>query len=470
MSVSEHVEKLRDGAESWNRWRADNPDIVPDLSGYAISAATFRRGDRPTDTAAFDFSRVDLSRCEFLDIALTGANFIGATLRDTRFAHGVSLTDCEFTNTVFGDTNFEVCTLVRCKFQAHPHPIRAVSFRRAICEDCSFAAELEAVTFDLATITRCDYTEAVLRDCSFINVAAATHCRFVDARLTGLRAEGARFIMCDFRGASFASADLFGAELTGSDFRGARGYQFDDNLAHGVVLSSEAEDYWSILRRAYTGARFGFNAVFLLMFFLPIAARAMFWAELGEIDKSALHLRAELRQAADLLAALPYSGTAPIVTTLRKVADAGLCGARPCPDTPVALLFLGWPIQWDVFGIISLVAGPFLIVYNALRGLITFYVLPMRDEEMRSGHTPRWRWGDARASPGQRGIDPVPVGAIERRLPGLASAKLFFAKLRSRYGWLVPLHWAVQVLAYIAYATSAVHLVRLLFSVVPLPA
>jgi hypothetical protein len=100
--------------------------------------------------------------------------------------------------------------------------------------------------------------------------------------------------------------------------------------------------------------------------------------------------------------------------------------------------------------------------------LLTFFVLPMRDEEMRSGHTPRWRWDDVRLGPGQRGIALPRVGFFER-VPGVARASTFFAKLRSRYGWLVPLHWTVQGLAYVAYTASVVHFSRLLFSVVSLP-
>jgi uncharacterized protein YjbI with pentapeptide repeats len=474
MANPEHVERLLEGAEAWNGWRAANPNIRPDLSGQVIDAALFQGLCTPANTNAFNFSRADLSHCEFIDIALQGADFTSATLRETSFGHGSSLTDSKFDNAAFSNTSFEHCHLVRCAFQASPDPVRAVSFRRAHCENCLFGGAFDAVPFDLGTIEHSYFTEAELRACTFINTVA-TRCNFVDAQLIDTSAVEARFIACDFRGASFTSADLFGAELTESDLRGAQGYNFDDNLARRIVLTTEASDYWSILRRAYTGARFGFNAVFLLVFFLPIIVRAVFWTELAQVENSAPHLQSELRKIADTLAAFPYPGVAQLATTLHNLAGAGLCGARHCVTVPVVLLFVGWPAKLEASGIlgyfaliVGVVAGPALIIYNALRGLLTFFVLPMRDEEMRSGHTPRWRWGDARLGPGQRGIIPPHVGFFER-LPGVARASTFFIKLRSRYGWLVPLHRTVQVLAYVAYAASAVHFARLLFLAVSLP-
>jgi uncharacterized protein YjbI with pentapeptide repeats len=473
---SDHIEKLRAGAEAWNQWRAADPNVLPDLSGEVI---------RDLLLQGLNFSKVNLSRCEFVDIKLEDANFTGATLPETTFRHGASLINCDFTNATFSETRFEAgCLLVRCTFQASPTlgpdretiptPIRNISFRRARCEKCQFAGVFADVPFDLAEIDTSKFIVAELRDCTFKNTTA-THCEFVDAKLIGGSAQEARFISCDFRGASFESMDLFGTELTNTDLRGARGYEFDDNLARGVILAPEASDRWSVLRRAYTGARFGFNAVFLLLFFLPIIGKAVFWAELAEIDTAAARLQSELQKIADALAVFPYPGVAQLATTLHNLAAAGLCGARHCVSVPLVLLLFGWPARFEAESILGYLtsllgamAAPALLVYNLLRGVLTFFVLPMRDEEMRSGHTPRWKWRDARWGPGQRGITPVPVGFFER-IPGGGAIIAFFARLRGRYGWLVPLHRAVQVLAYVAYTASAIHFSRLLVSVISLP-
>lgn len=35
MANEEHLEILKHGVERWNRWREENPDILPNLSGLA---------------------------------------------------------------------------------------------------------------------------------------------------------------------------------------------------------------------------------------------------------------------------------------------------------------------------------------------------------------------------------------------------------------------------------------------------
>jgi hypothetical protein len=132
---------LLNGAETWNGWRAANPGIPPDLSGQVVGPELFQRRPIPANMTAFDFSRSDLSRCEFIDIALQGADFTGAVLRDTSFGHGTSLLECTFTNATFSNPSFELCQLARCAFQADQNPIRSLSFRRAAIEDCAFGAE-----------------------------------------------------------------------------------------------------------------------------------------------------------------------------------------------------------------------------------------------------------------------------------------------------------------------------------------
>ena len=56
MAKKEHIEILKQGVKAWNKWRAENSDIVPDLSEASLIKAdltlkgsqnggTFRMGD-----------------------------------------------------------------------------------------------------------------------------------------------------------------------------------------------------------------------------------------------------------------------------------------------------------------------------------------------------------------------------------------------------------------------------------------
>ena len=63
----EHLEILKSGQEAWNRWRALNPKVLPDLTGADLRGANLRG----VNLRRADLSNADLSR----------ANLRGATLR-----------------------------------------------------------------------------------------------------------------------------------------------------------------------------------------------------------------------------------------------------------------------------------------------------------------------------------------------------------------------------------------------------
>ena len=71
MANKKHLATLKKGVDAWNEWRAQHPDIRPDLGVADLSAA---------DLSAADLRRADLSRA-FLDRAkLTAANLREANL------------------------------------------------------------------------------------------------------------------------------------------------------------------------------------------------------------------------------------------------------------------------------------------------------------------------------------------------------------------------------------------------------
>ena len=70
-SSNENFARIQQGTESWNQWRADNPQARPDLSGLDLSAM---------DLQGIDFSRAKLTRTDLTGADLTEANFLGADL------------------------------------------------------------------------------------------------------------------------------------------------------------------------------------------------------------------------------------------------------------------------------------------------------------------------------------------------------------------------------------------------------
>lgn len=66
MANPEHLKILLQGVETWNQWRKDNPEVVPDLSGALLSRA--------------NLIEANLSEAELSDANLSGANLSGADL------------------------------------------------------------------------------------------------------------------------------------------------------------------------------------------------------------------------------------------------------------------------------------------------------------------------------------------------------------------------------------------------------
>ena len=81
-----HFNKLREGVESWNKWRNENPDEKPDLSGVFFNEINLSGADlcRTDLSHAYlckaDFSKADLYEANLNYASLCSANFKGASL------------------------------------------------------------------------------------------------------------------------------------------------------------------------------------------------------------------------------------------------------------------------------------------------------------------------------------------------------------------------------------------------------
>jgi hypothetical protein len=93
MANEEHLAILRQGVEAWNRWRAENPDVRPDLSN--------------TNLEAMDLTGAVLSNVLFQNASLRAATLSNANLR------GASLRDANCRGTVLRDANLFAASL--CK-------------------------------------------------------------------------------------------------------------------------------------------------------------------------------------------------------------------------------------------------------------------------------------------------------------------------------------------------------------------
>ena len=84
MAHEEHLNRLKQGAWTWNQWRAEHPEIKPDVTDVDFSGADLSLAD----LSEADLSFADLSQTRITKTSLVGANleqacFIGAMLKET---------------------------------------------------------------------------------------------------------------------------------------------------------------------------------------------------------------------------------------------------------------------------------------------------------------------------------------------------------------------------------------------------
>jgi uncharacterized protein YjbI with pentapeptide repeats len=103
MAREEHMARIHQGVAAWNRWRADNPDIMPDLVGAGLRGldltganlddARLKGADlRGTILNRATLVRADLAGANLFKAIVDGANLDGANLSGVRFLECAQLT------------------------------------------------------------------------------------------------------------------------------------------------------------------------------------------------------------------------------------------------------------------------------------------------------------------------------------------------------------------------------------------
>jgi hypothetical protein len=169
------------------------------------------------------------------------------------------------------------------------------------------------------------------------------------------------------------------------------------------------------------------NLLLVAVFVIPLAAEALLW--------------------------LGVNKTQTAVASIAANTSVPECLAAQCRDVEV------WWLLLDLErGITYAAALSVLLVYNALRLIMTLWLAPLRDEEDRSGFSPR-RWP----------VHAKPYGPVDP-LPEEARWSALVSRIRESYGWLVPVHWIMTVLFAAALLMFAVRLWNVLTTHVLIPA
>lgn len=94
MANKEHLEILTQGVNAWNKWRKDNPKVVPQLDGLDLSAASLVAADlRSANLVSTTFRGATLRQANLQNASLIGTILVNTQLQKTNFS-----------NTHFGNT------------------------------------------------------------------------------------------------------------------------------------------------------------------------------------------------------------------------------------------------------------------------------------------------------------------------------------------------------------------------------
>jgi uncharacterized protein YjbI with pentapeptide repeats len=338
------------------------------IAWYAMGYRNFSGTAFPTD-GRLSYRDLDLSGIDLTGSSLSGYQFIA-----TNFSHG-KLEKLDLRKTRLCGCNFQAANLFLAKMN------------ESKIEGCRFVdASLQSADLSRTTLERTDFTR----------------CDLSHAKLTGAElsppvspevAEGYRDSRCaNLAGAKLMDADLTGAELRdvsleGADLRAVKGLHLDSNFIRGTRFSPGAPDFWSVLRRKYTGPMFAFHFFILICFLLPYGARTAYWVFVNDAQsittQAAEKISRNLQQGA-------VAEEPALDVVLQTIASLKGCFSLDCRSVPIWRLLIGLDE-----GYANAVLPLALFLYNACRALLTWRVTLLREEEERSGFTPMlssYRW------------------------------------------------------------------------------
>ncbi len=206
-------EILRKGADVWNLWREENPDVRPNLVGVNLQDAL-------------------LDRADFRDTTISGAQLGGAHLHSANFQRatliGVDLRKAKLSHADLSESDLSGADL------------STASLEEAVLRE----VDLGGANLCEATLTRAALHGAYLRGTKFcganligadLSAAEIVYTDFSKADLSGANFRGATFIWAKLRGANLADALLSGTLLAAIDLRGVAGLERVRHLGPSTV-------------------------------------------------------------------------------------------------------------------------------------------------------------------------------------------------------------------------------------------
>lgn len=209
MVNKKHLKILRKGVEVWNKWREDNPEIIPDLCGANLNGEDIRRANlSKTDLREASISKVNLSEADLREASLNESILSNADLSEAYLIQAnlsnVNLKGTNLSKTYFSEANLNEVDLTGTDLSES-------NLNKAnLCGVLLVKANLNKANLRWANLNRVDLSEADLRETNLMCV------NFGDANLSRADLQYA-----NLKGAYLQDAQLQKAKLMGTNLRDA---------------------------------------------------------------------------------------------------------------------------------------------------------------------------------------------------------------------------------------------------------
>jgi len=222
MANDDHVALLKKDVDAWNRWRGENPNVVPDLRGALLSVADLR---------VANLSRADLRVADLSAPGLSAAKLSGADLRVANLS-GAELRVADLSAANLGEANLRETSLHGAKLSG------------AVLRE----ANLRGADLRQADLRQADLSGAILHDADLFKADLS------GAILSGAKLIAADLFKADLSGANLREANLFMArlvdtDLTRADLTGcciygasAWGLRLEGAKQHNLIITNPAEN------------------------------------------------------------------------------------------------------------------------------------------------------------------------------------------------------------------------------------
>ena len=175
MANDDHVALLKKDVDAWNRWRGENPNVVPNLRGAPLGGADLR---------VANLSGADLRVADLSGACLSAAKLSGADLREANLS-GADLSVAHLSAANLSEANLRETSLHGAKLSGADLSganLREADLRQADLRQADLSgANLREANLFIARLVDTDLTRADLTGCCVYGASA-----------WGLRLEGAK--------------------------------------------------------------------------------------------------------------------------------------------------------------------------------------------------------------------------------------------------------------------------------------